>query len=205
MSAVMKLTAALLALPLLLPPAPALADPLSGLVSGGAPAVSTSSVTVCHGFGCHYRQVVRLTAADHAQIGRIMGRGRASPQAERAAIAEAVAWFERRVAPAAGTGKDTAKSTPGQSRTRGQLDCIDETVNTTRFLQLVEARGLLRHHSVARVASRGFFLDGRYPHASAVVAEKVGGARWTVDSWPGPGGAKPEIMALQVWHTKGGR
>ncbi|MEZ5838943.1 MAG: hypothetical protein R3D02_00370 [Hyphomicrobiales bacterium] len=47
---------------------------------------------------------------------------------------------------------------------------------------------------------RGFFLDGRYPHVTAVLVEK-GGVPYAIDSWPGPNGATPEIKTLDAWFA----
>ncbi len=47
--------------------------------------------------------------------------------------------------------------------------------------------------------ARGFFLDGRYPHATAVIKEKASGKQHAVDSWVHDNGVYPEIKPLSVW------
>jgi hypothetical protein len=48
-------------------------------------------------------------------------------------------------------------------------------------------------------AARGFFIDGRYPHATAVLAETATGRKWAVDSWPRANGAAPVVQPLAEW------
>ncbi|ERM03590.1 hypothetical protein Q644_00845 [Brucella intermedia 229E] len=60
----------------------------------------------------------------------------------------------------------------------------------------------MKHHSVARRASRGAFFDGRYPHWTAVIEDRQG-QRWAVDSWYEAGGGPPDIMPLQQWKRRG--
>lgn len=156
---------------------------------------------ICHGFGCHFRTQLELGAVDERRLGAILAAGRNSPQAERAAVSRAVQYYENRAARAVGL-RDEAKSNASQWRKRGQMDCIDESTNTRTFLLYLERRGLLKHHKVDRNRTRGFLIDGRYPHSTAVLQEKSG-KRWTVDSWYAPAGGAPDIMPLSQWMTRG--
>ena len=81
------------------------------------------------------------------------------------------------------------------------MDCIDEATNTTSLLLVAQRRGMLKHHRVTTPVARGFFLDGRYPHATAVVKEKASGRAYAVDSWPKANGAKPDILDLDDWFA----
>ncbi len=162
---------------------------------------TVSKLSVCHGFDCRNRTALGLTGADNARFASIMAGGRSSPQAERKAIASAVAYFETRAGQAIGV-RDTAKSTLAQSGRTGQMDCIDESTNTRTVMLYLQSRGLIRHHRVESNVSRGFFADGRYPHSTAVLSEK-GGRRWAVDSWYEPMGGRPDIMPLDEWRSRG--
>jgi hypothetical protein len=51
--------------------------------------------------------------------------------------------------------------------------------------------------------SRGYLLDFRYPHATAVVANRMSGARWAIDPWPKRNGQRPDTLPIAVW-LKGG-
>lgn len=158
-------------------------------------------VYICHGFGCTYREPVAFSAGDLSRLRRILAAGAKSPEAERQAISRAVQWQERRVAPIAGSQNDRGGFDPPTSEP-GQLDCIDEATNTTSLLIVAERHGYLKHHRVATPVARGFFLDGRYPHATAVVAEKVGGRTYAIDSWVRANGEAPDVMPLATWFSR---
>src|SRR6266851_7710938 len=72
------------------------------------PVPTTKLVVVCHGFGCQFHTQIALGNADRAKLGELLAPGRASPQAERRALAVATAWFDRRVGPAASTTRRVA-------------------------------------------------------------------------------------------------
>lgn len=158
-------------------------------------------VVICHGFGCVYREPVAFTAKDLAALRKIIASGSKSAAAERAALARAVQWQERRVAPQVGSANDKGGFT-FDSGVRGQMDCIDEATNTTSLLLVAERHGYLKYHDVRTPVARGFFLDGRYPHATAVLAEKKGGATYAIDSWTHDNGELPEVMPLGTWFAQ---
>lgn len=160
-----------------------------------------SMVFVCHGFGCKYRDEVDLTAGDRAKLTQILAAGRASPAAERKAVAAAGAWFDRRVGPVAGTQNHVARAGAKYMYDIHQFDCIDTSRNTTSLLLVLDQLKLLRHHDVAAPEARGFFIDGRPPHATAVLVEKATGTKWSIDSWTVGYGQTLEVMPLDRWKA----
>ncbi len=158
-------------------------------------------LTVCHGYSCYYKTRIDFGAADLRQIASIMKSGASSPEAERRAVAKVVQFYERRAVAAVGI-KDRPKSDFGRGRERGQMDCVDESTNTSSLLKLLASRGLLKHHTVSRNVSRGFFADGRYPHFTAVLVDPSG-RKWAIDSWYEPGGGAPDVMPLDEWKRRG--
>ena len=162
----------------------------------GVPPPAGNRIYVCHGYGC---RIVTPVALSTAEIGRIAAplQGARDAAGERAALAGVVQSFEEVVGARVGTGGDLPRTQIGEPRS-DQMDCIDEATNTTSLLRLLATQGALRHHGVAKPAARGFFLDGRYPHATAVIAE-AGGAKWAVDSWPRANGGPPVIQPLAKW------
>ncbi|SDU11778.1 hypothetical protein [Stappia sp. ES.058] len=157
-------------------------------------------IYVCHAFGCARKTAVSYSGKDLAALRRILSKGRASPAAERKAIADAVAWAERKAGPIVGSDSDVGGFDLQNSGVPGQMDCLDEATNTTSVLLLAADRGYLVHHTVLRPVARGFFLDGRYPHATAVI-RSTGGETFAVDSWPEANGIKPVIQPLSVWFA----
>ena len=176
-------------------------QPLAWYRAQGGTPPSGDRVFVCHAFGCAVRTPVAITPADRTRLSRILKAGAASPAAERRAIAEAISWLERRVAGPVGSGGDVGGLDLWNAGVHGQMDCIDEATNTTSYLLLLQSWRLLRHHTVASPVARGFFLDGRYPHATAVVVDEATGKPWAVDSWPQANGVKPDVLTLQRWFA----
>src|SRR5262249_59966833 len=126
--------------------------------------------------------------------------GRASADAERRAIAQTEAWFEKRVAPEAGTAHAKARAS-GASHVGGdgsQFDCIDTTANTTSLLVILDRLGLLRYHKVSTPISR--LLAGG-PHFTATIQEKKTGQRWTVDPWTHDNGQLPDVWKIERWSA----
>jgi len=160
-----------------------------------------SVVFICHGFGCKYRSEIVLTANDHARLTQILAGGRSSPASERKAIGAAGAWFDRRVGPVAGTANHVVRAGAEHMFDTRQFDCIDSSRNTTSLLLVLDQLKLLRYHDVDVPVARGFLIDGRYPHVTAVLVEKTSGTKWAVDSWTVGYGQDLEIMPLERWKT----
>lgn len=171
--------------------------PSDWFAARGAVMPRGNHVAVCHAFGCQLKTSVAFSGADISRMRRLL-RGARSAKAERRAIAKMVAWAERRVAPRVGSRDDVGGLDIHNAGKPGQMDCIDEAANTTSYLMVAAHNGLLRHHRVASPVARGYFLDGRYPHATAVVVDRAG-TPFAVDSWPDPNGARPQVMPLRAW------
>jgi hypothetical protein len=163
----------------------------------GAPPPAGNRIYICHGYSCRIVTPVTLSATE---IGRIAAplKGSRSAEAEREALAKAVQAFEKLVGAHVGTSGDLAQTQIGQAED-GQMDCIDEATNTTSLLRVLAEQGALKHHRVLQPAARGFFLDGRYPHATAVIAETEGGGKWAIDSWPRANAEPPLVQPLSEW------
>jgi len=164
----------------------------------GARAPKGEKVYVCHAFGCLRTTPLTFTSAELARISAPF-RGADTPEAERRAISRADQIYEEIVGARIGTSSDRGGFEKIGGGDPTQMDCIDEATNTTSLLILLSERDVLKHHRVESPVARGFFLDGRYPHATAVIAEKQGGRRFAVDSWPAANAEPPVIMPLKKW------
>ncbi|ODT08208.1 MAG: hypothetical protein ABS58_04020 [Mesorhizobium sp. SCN 65-20] len=183
---------------------------LAGMISlsihaAGPPAAQAAPITnridVCHGYGCAFRARLYLGAGDAQRFASILAAGKSSAEAERAAIGQAVSYFEKRVQQVTGV-RDEPKSEFGASKVKGQMDCVDESTNTDTLLRYLQGRGLLKYHKVEARTSRGFLFDGRYPHWTAVI-RAPDGVKWVVDSWYAPMGGLPDIIPLSDWKPRG--
>ena len=80
------------------------------------------------------------------------------------------------------------------------MDCIDEAANSTSYLMVLDGLGLLRHHTIAYPASKGYLINFVYPHNTAVLIENATGERYAVDSWVFTNGEPPLIVPLKSWY-----
>jgi len=156
---------------------------------------TTGRVVVCHGFGCQRRTEIGLSRADHAKLAQLMAPGRASAEAERGAVAQAIAWFEKRVAAQAGTANAKAYATVMSDP--GQFDCVDASTNTTQVLIVLDQLGLLHHHRVEAPVSRPF--GWHVIHTTAVLRNVHDQEAWVFDPWTRNNGELPEVMPLAKW------
>lgn len=187
---------------LLLAPLAAGCTSVSSNYSGEITVAKPTRIIVCHGFDCSYQTRYNVSEEDWSRFAEIMATGVESAEAERKAIGLANMFYEERAALAIGV-RDAAKSNIKQSRAKGQMDCIDESTNTRSFLLFLDENGWLKHHNVLRNVSRGVFIDGRYPHSTAVITDKQSGEKWAVDSWYEATGVAPDIVPLAYWKTRG--
>ncbi len=164
-------------------------------------APTPSMVTICHGFGCKFRSEVVLTGGDRAVLARLLGAGKGSAANERRAIGTAGAWFDRRIGSEAGTKGHVARANRSYMFDKRQLDCVDSSRNSTSLLLVLDELHLLHYHDVVEPVARGYLIDGRPPHVTAVLRERASGEEWAVDSWTRAYGQAPEIMPLSLWKT----
>jgi hypothetical protein len=156
---------------------------------------------VCHGFGCAYQTPILLRPTDRAQLKKLFGPAAAkSPDAERKAMAAAMAWFEKRVAAEAGTARAVARAGYGHAGDPSQFDCFDKTSNTIELLAVIVEMGLLRHHVIDEPVSRAGL--GSLPHTTAVVRERASGRKWAIDGWTHANGELPDVMPLEKWRSE---
>lgn len=162
---------------------------------------TTKLVVVCHGFGCERRTAIGLSAGDRAMLAALLTGGRTSADAERRAVAAVTAWFDRRIGPAAGTTHRIARANGLGQHDPGQMDCIDTSRNNTSLFLLLDQLHLLHHHKIEGPEARGFLIDGRGPHATAVLIDVHTGRKWAIDNWTRKYGELPEVMPLDKWMT----
>ncbi|MGO4573184.1 hypothetical protein [Microvirga sp. 2TAF3] len=161
---------------------------------------SNGHIIACHGYGCARRTALAMDASWLSRASVLLKAGRSSPDAERHALSEVVKLYTAYLAAQFGGAPDAPRSPPGLSGQNGQMDCVDETANTTSLLLVLQDQGFLVHHEVERPQSRGLFIDGRYPHMTAIIAEKRTGSEWVVDPWAKAPGQEPDILPLSQWR-----
>lgn len=157
------------------------------------------AVAVCRGYGCALTQLVTLERGEWYAIRALMEASAGNAASERKAVAESVALFEQAAGRQLGTATDRPR-TPLSLNDPTQLDCVDETINTSTFLHLLQRQGLLTAHEVGEPARRNAFLVFGV-HFTAVLIERPTGRRYAVDSWFHANGAPAEVVELERWRA----
>lgn len=163
----------------------------------GVEAAGTERFQVCDSYGCERVTQVSLTPEEWQRVRDQFAVPARSAAEERVQIAQAVGVLEGTVGPKVGYHKDVAGTFNGGGG-HGQLDCVDETVNTTVFLALMREDGLLKYHQLRGPAGRGHFFSS-WPHQSAVVTEASTGEDYAIDSWFHDNGQAAEVVPLERW------
>ena len=174
--------------------------PLSRIDQMRAAPPGPASFQYCLGHGCRSAADTGLSDGEWAELRGLFTSAAGNPERERELTAVAVGKFEAFVGARTGTSADRGGTFPGYGRD-GQLDCVDEAINTTLLLSLLSAKKLLHWHSVGGPASRGAFIDNEWPHATATIAELPGERSFTVHSWFFDDGGNAVVVPLEQWFT----
>ena len=162
-----------------------ISDPVPGLLA------------ICHGNGCLELGYLSLTPDQWLELRGIFHPMALSADEERERLRRAIALMEKYVGEAIGTWRDKGGTFNGGE---GQMDCIDESINTTLYLSMFQKYGLVREHRIDDRATRGWFIGG-WPHSTAVLREKRSNRLWAVDSWFLDNGEPPFILPLETWKS----
>ena len=153
--------------------------------------------TICHGNSCRLHTTISLTAAEWAQVRALFDPAPTDARAERHQIALATGLLEILAGRQAGTLDDA----PGMGvhwNPDGQLDCIDETTNSTSYMRMMAADGLIRFHDIGLPANR-FVISAWGPSNTATIRERATGKVYAVDSYFRANGEPADILPLDVW------
>ncbi|MGI9302483.1 MAG: hypothetical protein ACR2RB_07240, partial [Gammaproteobacteria bacterium] len=164
--------------------------PVSGAAAG-------ARFPVCHGYSCRNQPIVHLNEVQWSAVLGTMQPAATTPTGERQRLAHAIAKLESTVGVLTGVadlGGNAITDLPGQ------MDCIDESTNTTTYLRLLDESGLLRWHEVEERAWRSWW--GLDIHWTAVIRDHTDGQRYAVDSWFLDNGMQPYIQPLRAWRFK---
>lgn len=153
----------------------------------------------CWGGTCAAVEQVGVTEEEWSHVRALFDPQPADAAAEREAIRNAIGLLESIVGPKTGTAGDRA-GTFGNAAWPGQLDCNDEATNSTSYMRLMRAGGLIRFHEILDTKTRGgFLIFGR--HSTAVIAETGTTKRFAVDSWFYDNGKPATILPLDTWQA----
>jgi hypothetical protein len=160
---------------------------------------TASQMTVCYGFVCRRRMDLHFTDADRRQLTALFAGAKASAEAERRAVQQAMVWLDKRVGPIIGTDKRIARADFRYFQDQQNFDCWDTTRNATSLLFVLQNWGLLRHHAIGDPVYRGNVLVLQTPHNSAVLIEKANSHDWVVDMWTRSYAQLPDVQRVATW------
>jgi hypothetical protein len=152
----------------------------------------------CHGGGCATVVSVSLAEEEWEQVSLLFASMPENAIEERERVAQAIALLENIIGVITDTTTDRGGNFKGIG-IQGQLDCFDESVNTTSYLKMLRENNFLRFHEISGTKTRGYFLRG-WPHTTAIIREIDSDQIYVVDSWFYDNGEPPVILPLQVWQ-----
>jgi hypothetical protein len=153
--------------------------------------------SVCFNHSCQTVETHSITRQEWQRFVTPLETPNESAEKERDAVARAIAIMEQIVGPKTGTGQDLGENLRGLLKT-GQMDCIDESTNTTTYLYMLEQAGYLKWHTLADRSTR-FGIFAGMPHTTAVIEDNTTHTRYAVDSWFFDNGKPPAIIKLSAW------
>lgn len=155
--------------------------------------------SICYDHGCASVATVSLSEQQWQWVSNFFRTPAENPDQERKRIAWAIALLEKIVGKLTGTDNDKGGDLEGLGLP-GQMDCIDESTNTTTYLRIFNKSGLLKWHEVEDRVTRGWFITG-WPHTTAVIRDTQNNQRYAVDSWFLDNGEPPFVVPLNVWKN----
>ena len=155
--------------------------------------------SICHGYSCTHKSKAGFSKGEWQKINAVLKSSPAnSAKSERSKIGKVIGLMEIYTGKKTGTDKDIEAAVSSKSDNY-QLDCIDETINTTQYLKMLQKAGLLKFHETALPTHRGYIVDGTWPHNTAVIREVKSGALFVVDSFYRANGGEPYIVPRADW------
>ena len=154
---------------------------------------------ICYNFECSRQKTVQLDAQQWQALRALFSPVPVSAAEERATIRRAIAQMEDFVGTLTGTSGELGGNVAGAGLS-GQMDCIDESTNTTTYLTLLQQDGLLRWHQVQERAKRSKWMFD--VHWAAVIRDTNSAQLYAVDSWFLDNGQPPYIQQLVDWLDK---
>jgi hypothetical protein len=154
--------------------------------------------SVCFNHSCYTVETHSITRQQWQRFITPLEAPGESAEQERDAIARGIAIMEEIIGPKIGRGQDLGGNLRGFGKT-GQMDCIDESTNTTTYLYMLEQAGYLKWHRLVDSSTRfGIFVG--MPHTTAVIEDNDTHTRYAVDSWFFDNGMPPAIIKLSAWE-----
>jgi len=159
----------------------------------------TETLSVCYNFNCKTRGEVQPTQADIEFFEKLF-HNVTSAEEERKNISFSIANMEKISARYLPTGNDLGGNYTPDMPEEGKQDCIDESTNTTTYLNYFQKHGWLHWHIVGERVHRAPYLFD--DHWAAQILENKTGAIFVVDSWYRDNGQPAVIQSYEDWKNE---
>lgn len=156
-------------------------------------------VMICYNYDCNRTAHVRPAAGEWQAVVNQFTPAARSAAEERDMIRRAIAVLEHIAGTQTPTFRDRGRN-PIVDDWPGQMDCIDESTNTKRYLDLLQERDLLHWHRVADRVYRAPHLFDQHWAGQVIELETLDS--YIVDSWFLDNGNMPYIQATSAWQRK---
>ena len=153
-------------------------------------------ISVCHGFDCRITSTISLSSSEWNSIIGWLKDPAQDAKSERDHIRHAIGWMEVIVGRHGPGREDRALDLQYVSSRIGQMDCIDESINTSNYLKMFEQENLLRWHRVVERIQRRALFDA---HWASQIEEIASGTRYVIDSWFQDNGMLPNVQKTLDW------
>lgn len=161
----------------------------------GLPAPTQKAFPHCSAYDCATMQIANFWPREWKKVEKQFKPKAKTPEKERQQVADAIMVMEQIIGPITGTDGDVGDTF--KKTGKGQLDCVDESTNTSVYLDLLIQDGLITYHTLAAPQARAPAF--RWPHQTAVLIEKESGEFYAVDSWFDDNGKPIYIIPLEQW------
>jgi hypothetical protein len=161
-------------------------------------AQADEQVEICYNYGCDKRADVVFTAGDFDALRGWLGAP-ASAAEERLRIGRAIAILYVAAARTTPIWRDRGGNYPDDPEDQiGAMDCIDHSINVTRFLELLERRGLLYFHSTGARLKR---VRGLSDHWAGQLIDRGDAQSYAVDAWYFDHGVPALVLPTARWRS----
>ena len=154
------------------------------------------NIAICYNFSCKTLQQVALSAEEWRCVFGWFYPAAPTAAEEREQLRQAIGWMEVVVGRHTPTHRDKGLNLEKNPEFPGQLDCIDESLNITTYMQLFQEQGHLRRH---RVVDRAYRKAGFDAHWAGQIEQIDTGERFVIDSWFQDNGMLPYLSPSTEW------
>lgn len=152
---------------------------------------------ICSGHGCKYVNEVTLSSEMKSQLS-LLFKDIDSAENERIAIANAISYLETVIGNLTGTHIDKKSLGVLSGGSHGNMDCVDEALNSTTYLLLLEELKLLKYHESKKPDWKGGIF--KWTHYAATFIDKETNVLWALDSGVEDNGGLPLIITWEKFY-----